>query len=109
MAQLEFEYSQNKIIIQVNLTDLFSIACNKYYQKSDIKPNSVFFMKKTMVIPGNKKIIDLMDETEKESKKMHISVFPLYIDENDKVIIVFSLVFSIGIFIKLLSSSLFEK
>ena len=87
MAQLEFEYSQSIIIIQVNLTDLFSKACNKYYQKSDIKPNSVFFMKKTMVIPGNKKIIDLMDETEKESKKMHISVFPLYIDENDKVII----------------------
>ncbi len=87
MAQLEFEYLQNKMIIQVNLTDFFSIACNKYYQKSDIKPNSVFFMNKSVIIPGNKKIIDLMDETEKESKRMHIAVFPLDIEGNDKVII----------------------
>ena len=86
MAQLEFEYLQNKITIHVNLNDLFSSACDKYYKKSEIKPNSVFFMTNSMILPGTKRIIDLMDETEKTSQRMHILVFPLDVERNDKII-----------------------
>ena len=59
----------------------------QFYQKAEIIPNSVFFMANSILLTGDKKIGDIMNETEKYNKKMHISVFPLYLDGKDKVIV----------------------
>ena len=87
MVELEFEYLQFKYVIQVNLTDSFSKSCDQFYQKAEIIPKSVFFMANSILLTGDKKIGDIMNETEKYNKKMHISVFPLYLDGKDKVIV----------------------
>ena len=33
MVELEFDYNQNKVVMQVDLNDYFSTIINKYYQK----------------------------------------------------------------------------
>ena len=80
MAEIEFEYLQEKIKLKFKITDKFSNVFNKYYQKVGIEPNSVLFMAHSMSIPGDKKILDIMDKNEKLNKKMKIVVL------NDKVI-----------------------
>ena len=44
MIGLEFDYEQNKVFMQANLKYYFSTVINKYYQKTQIEPNSVIFM-----------------------------------------------------------------
>ena len=66
--------------MKFKITDKFSNVFNKYYQKVGIEPNSVLFMAHSMSIPGDKKILDIMDKNEKLNKKMKIVVL------NDKVI-----------------------
>ena len=77
MAQLEFEYSQNVVIIQVNFDDLFKTAFNKYYQKTLIKPNSVVFIANGMKLSENKRIIDSMNQMQIMNRKMRIFVTSL--------------------------------
>ena len=86
MVELEFDYQQNKITMQANSNEYFSTILKKYYAKSQIEPNSVIFMAHSMKIPENKKIIEVMNQLEKMNKRMYIAVFPLDINNNDKVI-----------------------
>ena len=85
MIGLEFDYEQNKVFMQANLYDYFSTVINKYYQKTQIEPNSVIFMAHSIQIQENKRIIDVMNQIEKINNKIYIAVFPLYIN-NKKVI-----------------------
>ena len=88
MVELEFILDQEKINVQVTLDELFSSAFTKYYVKSRIEPNSVIFMTRAAEIPGDKKISDIINEEEKKTKKMIISVFRLYYNnKNDKAIV----------------------
>ena len=87
MVELEFDYQQNKIYMQVNLDEYFINVFNKYYTKSQIKPNSVVFMAHSIQIPENKRIFEVMNQFEKVNKRMYIAVFPLYEDNNEKVIV----------------------
>ena len=82
MVELEFDFKQEKTIIQVNLDDLFITAASKFCNKNNIKQETVFFMAEGIIIPGGKKIMDLMNETGKRDKKMHILVYPY--DRNSK-------------------------
>ena len=82
MVDIEFDYLQDKITMKFNLTDDFNSVFDKYYQKANIEPNSVVFMAHAMTIPKDKKIIDIMDTSEKLTNKIYISVFPLYLNNN---------------------------
>ena len=82
MVDIEFDYLQDKITMKFNLTDDFNSVFDKYYHKANIEPNSVVFMAHAMTIPKNKKIIDIMDTSEKLTNKIYISVFPLYLNNN---------------------------
>ena len=87
MAQLEFEFSQKIIIIQVNFNDLFKNAFDSFYQKTHIEPNSVVFIANDMKISENKRIIELMNQIEINNKKMRIFVISLNNNKNDKSIV----------------------
>ena len=88
MVELEFDYQKNKTYIQADLDDYFSTILTKYYQKSQIEANSVIFTAHSIKIEENKKLIEIMNQTEKKNKKVHIFVLPLYIDSKDSTIIV---------------------
>ena len=87
MVELEFDYQQNKIILHANLNDYFSTIFWKYFQKSQLQQNSVIFFAHSVQIQENKRLIDIMNQTEKRDNKMYISVFRLYINDNEKVVV----------------------
>ena len=86
MVEIEFEYLEKKILIHANLSDYFNIIFNKFYQKSGTDPNSVIFMAHSKNITEDLKLEDIMDETEKLNQKIHITVYPININNKNKII-----------------------
>ena len=86
MVEIEFEYFQGKIKMDFDLTDSLSSVYEQYSKKTGIELNSFVFMAHSMTIPKDQKLIDIMNSTEKLEKKMKITVFPINIDSNEKVI-----------------------
>ena len=82
MVELEFNYLQVKTTIQVNQDDLFITGIRKFCSKNGVKEDTVFFMANGMLLRGDKKIKDLMNESEKKDKKKFILVYPF--DRNTK-------------------------
>ena len=86
MVEIEFDYLKDKITLEFNLNDNLESVLDTYCQKTCIEKNSVIFKAHNLKIPGDKKIIDIMDDTEKLNKKMNISVFPYDKTSNHKII-----------------------
>ena len=86
MVELEFDYQQNKVFMKVNPNDYFSTIINQYYQQSKVEPNSVIFFAHSIQIQENKRVIDVMNQSEKMNNKMYIMVFQLYISSNKNVV-----------------------
>ena len=86
MVELEFDYFQDKMKLKFNLSDDFESVFDKYCLKTGIEKNSVIFKVHNLEISGDKKIIDIMNNTERLNNKMNISVFRHFINPNDKVI-----------------------
>ena len=86
MVEIEFEYLQNKIVIYANLSDYFSNISYKFYQKAGADPNSIIFFAHSQKITEDKKLEDIMEETEKFNQKIIISVYPININNNNKII-----------------------
>ena len=84
MVELEFDYNQNKVFMQVNYNDNFSTVINKYYQKAQVEPNSVVFFAHSIQIPENKRVFEIMNSEEKRKNKMYIAVFTLYFNKEKK-------------------------
>ena len=82
MVELEFDYDQSKMSIQANLTDDFRTIINKYCQKAQIDKNTVTFWAHSVQIKEDKMIIDVMNQIEKRDMKMYITVFSLYLNDN---------------------------
>jgi len=87
MAQLEFEYSQRIVMIQANFDDLFKTVFDRYYQKANIKPNSVVFIANGIKLSENKRIIDSMNQMQIMSRKIRIFVASLNNSQNYNYII----------------------
>ena len=83
MVELEFNYLQAKTKIQVKLDDLFISGIRKFCNKNNINEDTVFFMANGILLRGDKKIKDLMSESEKRDKKMNILVYSF--DRNTKL------------------------
>ena len=86
MVEIEFKYFQDEIKVQVNLDDYFTLAKNRFYQKSRLMENSVLFLHNTFSIDETKTIKEIMNSNEKFKKSMRIDVFPLYIEKNENLI-----------------------
>ena len=86
MVEIEFLYLQDEIKVQVNLDDCFTVAKNRFYQKSRLMENSVLFLHNTFSIDETKTIKEIMNSNEKFKKSMRIDVFPLYINKNEDLI-----------------------
>ena len=50
MVEVEFNYQQNKIIIQGNLSDLFETVSKKYADKANLDINNIYFISSGKVI-----------------------------------------------------------
>ena len=86
MVEIEFGYFHDKITMTFDLTTYVSSIYEQYSKKAEMELNSFVLMAHSMTIPKDKKIIDIMNSTEKLEKKMKITVFPINIDSNEKVI-----------------------
>ena len=89
MITIEFNYQQLITSIQVNLNDSFENAVNRFISKTELKINEISFISQGRIIKMNDIFDNIMNNIEKQNKKMIILVVPLYINDkvNDKYII----------------------
>ena len=85
MVTIEFSYNQMITVIQANLTDLFRDVVDKYYQKSLIPKDSVYFLVNGSIINLERTIESYMGNSNKERGKMNVLVNMIY-KEKDNVI-----------------------
>ena len=88
MVEVEFNYQQNKIIIQGNLTDSFETVTKKYADKANLDINNIYFISGGRVINKEDKLEEVMSDSDKRNKKMIILVYSInsnVINENTNI------------------------
>ena len=60
MVEVEFNYQQNKIIIQANLEDFLGSIINKYVNKSKLDINKIYFISNGKNINKKDKLVNIM-------------------------------------------------
>ena len=88
MVEVEFNYQQNKIIIQGNLTDSFETVSKKYADKANLDINNIYFISGGRVINKEDKLEEEMSDSDKRNKKMIILVYSInsnVINENTNI------------------------
>ena len=60
MVEVEFNYQQNKIIIQANLEDFLESIINKYVNKSKLDINKIYFISNGKNINKKDKLVNIM-------------------------------------------------
>ena len=88
MVEVEFNYQQNKIIIQGNLTDSFETVTKKYADKANLDINNIYFISGGRVINKEDKLEAVMSESDKRNKKMIILVYSInstIVNENTNI------------------------
>ena len=78
MVTIEFNYNQTYTVIQANLTDLFRDVVDKYYQKSLIPKDSVYFLVNGDTIKLERTIESYMNDINKREGKMKVLVNMIY-------------------------------
>ena len=74
MIEIEFDYNQNKILIQSEKNNKFEKAINKYLQKTLINPASLIFLYNGKKIDPAKKIENEMNSIDKQNNKLKVLV-----------------------------------
>ena len=69
MVEVEFNYQQNKIIIQGNLTDSFETVTKKYADKANLDINNIYFISGGRVINKEDKLEEEMSDQTRGIKK----------------------------------------
>ena len=75
MVEVEFNYQQNKIIIQANLEDFLESIINKYVNKSKLDINKIYFISNGKNINKKDKLVNIMSESDKKNKHIIILVY----------------------------------
>ena len=83
MINIEFDYNQEKILIQAKSNDIFRDVINKYLQKTLLNPNNTYFFANEKQINQSGTIESHMSNTNKESNEIKILV-QLIEDEEGK-------------------------
>ena len=77
MVEVEFNYQQNTVIIQGNLTDSFETVSKKYADKANLDINNIYFISSGKIINKEDKLETIMSESDKRNKKMIILVYSI--------------------------------
>ena len=88
MVEVEFNYQQNKIIIQSNLNDSFKTIIQNYAIKANLDINNIYFISNGQVINKEDKLENIMSESDKRNKKIIILVLSInstIINENTNI------------------------
>ena len=77
MVEIEFNFNQNKMIIQGNLNNLFEEIIKKYINKTNLDINIIYFISNGKIINKKDKLENIMSDSEKRNKKMKILVYSI--------------------------------
>ena len=77
MVEIEFNYQQNKIIIQGNFDNLFEEIANKYRDKSKLDINKIYFISNGKMINKKDRLENIMSESDKRNKRIIILVYSI--------------------------------
>ena len=77
MVEIEFNYNQNKIIIQGNPNNLFKEIIEKYTNKTNLDINILYFISNGKIINKKDKLENIMSESDKRNKKIQILVYSI--------------------------------
>ena len=69
MAEVEFNYQQNKVIIQGKMNNIFEEIIQKYINKTNLDINNIYFISNAKVINKNDKLENIMSESDKRNNK----------------------------------------
>ena len=75
MVEVEFNYQQNLINIQSNMTDIFEEIVQKYTIKSNLDINNIYFISNGKIINKEDKLENIMSEENKKDKKIIVLVY----------------------------------
>ena len=88
MIQIEFEYIQEKIIIQARLDETFQEVIDRFIQKSQIQLNSVYFISNDNKIKPEQSLESIMTDMDKQNQRMKVLVNKIEDKNNDKHVII---------------------
>ena len=77
MVEVEFNYQQNLINIQSNMTDIFEEIVQKYTIKSNLDINNIYFISNGKIINKKDRLENIMSESDKRNKKIIILVYSI--------------------------------
>ena len=89
MVELIFSYNQVQTIIQANLNDSFNSIIQKCVNKTKLDINNIYFVSNGQKILNNKRVENIMNNTEKKSKRKIILVLSINSTINNGSIIFF--------------------
>ena len=69
MVEVEFNYQQNKVIIQGKMDNIFEEIIQKYINKTNLDINKIYFISNAKVINKNYKLENIMSESDKRNNK----------------------------------------
>ena len=69
MVEVEFNYQQNKVIIQGKMDNIFEEIIQKYINKTNLDINNIYFISNAKVINKNDKLENIMSESDKRNNK----------------------------------------
>ena len=75
MVEIEFEFNQNRTVIQVNLNDKFEEALKKYINKTKLELNKLYFLSNGDHTNNSEISQNIMNESKKQKKRMKILVY----------------------------------
>ena len=75
MVEIEFNYEQNKIIIQGDMNNIFEEIIQKYINKTNLDINNIYFISNGKIINKKDKIENIMSESDKRNNKIIILVY----------------------------------
>ena len=77
MIKIEFDYQQQKIVIQANLDDSFEEISQKYATKAQLELNKVSFLFDGRVINTNETINNIINQQGRKENKMSVLVISI--------------------------------
>ena len=83
MIQIEFEYKQNKVMIQAKSYESFQSVIDKYIQKSQIQLDSVYFIANGNKIKPERSLGRIMTNIDKQIKKIKVLVNKIQDKDNN--------------------------
>ena len=77
MVEVEFNYQQNKLVIQANMNDLFDSLIKQYINESKLDVNKIYFISNGKIINKKEKLENIMSESDKRNMKIIILVYSI--------------------------------